>query len=112
MDVGRKQERPLIVFGRYMRIACERKAKVLGITRYPWRRLSQESNTSYSVLTKAVVGEDVPEPENVWKWIDTLAPGLELECLICHSLRYATRQEAEEAEQRIDTLEQEEQKNG
>lgn len=105
MSVGRKQERLLTVFGRYMRIACARKAKELGIKHYSWRRLSRDSGVSVSIITKGVAGEDVPEPENVWKMIEVLQPDSELERLICESLKYSTKKAYEEALARIDAME-------
>jgi len=105
LSVGRKQERPLIVFGRYMRIACARKAKELGIKHYSWRRLSRDSGVLVSVITKGVSGEDIPEPENVWKMIEALQPYPKLEQRICESLKYSTQKEYEDALAGIDDME-------
>jgi hypothetical protein len=106
VETGRKLERTLNVFGRYMRIACKRKAKALGIKRYSWQRLSEEAGTHPTMILKAISGDSKPEQKNVWKWIDVLQPDAELERLICHSLGYSTRQEVAEAESRIGAMEQ------
>lgn len=106
LSIGRKQERPLTVFGRYLRIACARKAKELGIKHYSWRRLSRDSGVSVSIITKGVSEEDIPRQENVWKMIDALKPEPWLEKLICVSLKYSTQKEYEEAIALIDAMEQ------
>ena len=103
---GRNQERPLTVFGRFMRIAAQRKANALGLKRYTWQRLSKDAGTNPTLVLKAVSGENKPEMQNVWRWIRVLEPGPELARLICHSLGYATEEELAEAEARIDALEQ------
>jgi|SRR5579862_836415 len=108
-DVGRKQERELILFGRYMRVASKLKARKLGVSRYTWEQISLETGKDPSLLVKAVSGETKrPAVENVWAWIRVLEPGERLERLICSSLRYSTEKDFTDAETSIDALEQEE----
>ncbi len=105
MVSGRKLERTLNVFGRYMRLACKQKAQLLGIKRYSWQRLSQETGTHPTMILKAISGDSIPERKNAWKWIEVLDPDPQLARFICHSLGYSTRQEVEEAVAKIDALE-------
>lgn len=106
---GRSQERPLNVFGRYLRIACKRKAKELGIPRYSWTRLAQDSGIDRVVITDAVSGVTKrPGQDKIWKLIETLQPDPELEKLICRSLAYSTQAEYEASLKEIDRIEAEE----
>jgi hypothetical protein len=102
---GRKQERPLCVFGRYLRIACRLKARRLNIGRYTWTRLAQESDIDRGVITDAVSGTSRPSVEKVWKLIQILEPPEELKKRICQSLRYCTEREYQTSEQAIDEVE-------
>jgi len=106
MTVGRKQERPLVVFGRYVRLACRLKAQRLGIARYTWTRLAQESGVDRGVITDAVSGASKPSVEKVWKLIQALDPPEALAKQICQSLRYCTEREYREAEAAIEQVEQ------
>ncbi len=102
---GRKQERPLCVFGRYLRGACRLKAQRLNISRYTWTRLAQESGIDRGVITDAVSGTSRPSVEKVWRLIQILEPPEELEKGICQSLRYCTEREYQLSKQAIDEVE-------
>lgn len=102
---GRKQERPLCVFGRYLRIACRLKAQKLDINRYTWTRLAEESGVDRGVITDAVSGASRPGVEKVWQLIRTLEPPEPLAKQMCQSLRYCTEQEYQASEQAIDEVE-------
>ncbi len=104
---GRRQERPLTVFGRYLRIACHLKAKRLGIKRYSWTQLAKESGIDRAVITDSVSGVSRPNVEKIWQLVRTLAPPISLERRICQSLKYCTEQEFRESEAAIDQAEAE-----
>ncbi|HYU72866.1 MAG TPA: hypothetical protein VEL31_09310 [Ktedonobacteraceae bacterium] len=104
---GRRQERPLTVFGRYVRIACRLQAKRLGIKRYSWTQLAKDSGIDRAVITDGVSGASKPSVEKVWQLVRTLTPPFWLERRICQSLKYCTEREFYESEAAIDQAEKE-----
>ena len=107
-----KKKGDLGMNGRLLEIACRRKAKRLGIERYTWAQLAQDSHTSEAGISRATRAHNpqLPRYDTVLKWWEALKNGDDLlfQDEFFNAFGYASPHERAAVGQYVEQLEKQE----